>query len=532
MNTQNKCIPGFLAYLSLFLALFVSCSSNPSQAQFPATNASPDATNITSSSISCKKDGLSEGEESNAIVVTIDPSCQIGESHFTTGITQTDNSLLSSWGSNNIEAVNQAKALIKSTIAFQNTHIMGWGLPDPWPNPSDPEPTNWSLLDQRLQVMVETGSTPVLTLCEAPWWMKGKNVGRKPAQTLTAADEWSTTAYESRILDNKMGSWLHLVQRIAERYMVPPYNVRYFQVWNEMKGYYDPAINNFDYTTSPGNPNGSYANHGYTYMYNQVYNTLLQVAKEDGIDPKTINIGGPYIFMDTWSTPKHASHPSQFSKVYGTIDQRSLDVIQYWLQHKDGAGFITIDGSVENRDTGLLATDPFTAGGVFADLVTWIRSLDPTLYPGSTTLPIWMAEWFAAPRQYLSGGPADAAFDNAVKASTMMKFIKASGSVALSWGASGDGSTDLGLWTTTSYPDGGQAHPWFYTLKSLKKDFGAGEKLYDTNIMGSSGVEALATQSHVLLVNKTTTTLVVWINSSIKISLAPHDVKVVPFEGK
>jgi hypothetical protein len=46
-------------------------------------------------------------------------------------------------------------------------------------------------------------------------------------------------------MDGQMTNWLLLVQRVAERYMVPPWNVRYFQVWNELKGYYNPVLNHW-----------------------------------------------------------------------------------------------------------------------------------------------------------------------------------------------------------------------------------------------------------------------------------------------
>ena len=123
-----------------------------------------------------------------------------------------------------------------------------------------------------------------------------------------------------------MPEWLHLVQRIAERYMAPWYNVRYFQVWNELKGYYNPVTNAYDFTNTPGQPDGPNAFNGYTDMYNQVYETLMRTAQSLHIPQQDIKVGGPYVFITTFSS-RNQSNPSTITKAYGTLDQRPLDII-------------------------------------------------------------------------------------------------------------------------------------------------------------------------------------------------------------
>ncbi len=467
----------------------------------------------------CPDASPTASNSANTVSVTVNTSCTIGTSNYGSGLTYIDNSLTETGNGVSQAAINSARGLMHGTIHYANTHIMGWGAPDPWPDPSHPEPTDWYILDHRLQYALDTGATPVISLDEAPWWMKGKlaDNGNGTTHALTANEEWATVAYESRILDNKMESWKHLVQRVAERYMAAPYNVRYFQVWNEFKGYYDAAINNFDFTISPGKPDGPNANHGYTYMYNQVYETLMKVATSLNIPTDSVKIGGPYVFMDTWSTTT-PSNPSTVRKAYGTFDQRPFDAIQYWLQHKTGAGFVTVDGSLENRDTGKLLSDPFTTAEKFADVVKWIRSLDPNLYPGSTTLPVWLAEWFASP--YISGTNRD--FDNAVKSYAMAKFIEAGGAVALSWGGSGDGTSDQGYWTPT-YPGGGKPLPWYDSVKTLSNDFAAGKILHGSSVSDPQKVAALVSEQKVLLINKTAGMLTVTVNGTAQ-TLTPYQV--------
>ncbi|HEU5383123.1 MAG TPA: hypothetical protein VFV38_47590, partial [Ktedonobacteraceae bacterium] len=419
------------------------------------------------------------------VKVAIDLASPAAASQFSPGFSYVDTSLDYPGSNNDPGAVGKARALLKGLGHYVNTSIMGWGVDDPWPDPTQSEPTNWSSLDKRMQLILTTGSVPVITLAEAPWWMKGQLQSDGKTRLLRRADEWTDLAYSSRVLDNKMGAWLHLVQRVAERYMVPPYNVRYFQVWNELKGYYDPQTNAYDYSTNPGNPGAPVAQHGYTYMYNHVYERLTQVAESLHIAPASIKVGGPYIVMDTWSS-RAQSNPSTFSRAYGTYDQRTLDVVQYWLQHKVGAGFITLDGGNRNEDNRNVA-DPFIAAEKFADVTSWIKTLDNNLYPGARTLPIWWAEWYASP--YAT--PSDVQYDDAVKTYAIMKLIEAGGAVALSWGSPGNAPDGAGLWTPT-VAGGGQPLPWYFSLKAFNDYFPTGTELYHTTVSLPEAVEALA----------------------------------------
>lgn len=453
------------------------------------------------------------------VSVTIDHSSPISRSHFSPGMTYTDDSLVYPWGSNDPTAIQHVKSLIGSSITFQNTPIMGWGLPDPWPDPATPEPTDWTALDARVRFIMSTGGIPVITLCEAPWWMKGQLQPNGKTLVLTSADEWSSRAFSSRILDNKMGAWLHLVQRVAERYMAPPYNVRYFQVWNELKGYYDPVTNTYDYTTSAGNPRGPNALHGYTYMYNRVYDRLMRVAASLGIPASAVNVGGPYAVMDTWSS-RTQSNPSSLTKAYGTFDKRPLDVVKYWLQHKAGAAFIVMDAGNINKD-GINIANASTASEKFADVVRWIRSLDDVVYPGAAHLPIWLGEWYARP--YTDW--ADNDHSNAIKTYAMMEFLKAGGAVALAWGGTDEGRAGPRLWTAPT-AGGGAALPFYSSYKAFKQDFSPGTQLYRTRVFPAGRVDALASAITILLVNRTPTTLDVAVNGKV-VTLMPYQVAIL-----
>jgi hypothetical protein len=442
------------------------------------------------------------------VTVAVDKSTLTTVSQLSLGITHVDQGLDYPQGSNDLNAINNAKALIKQAFPYEDTPIMAWGAPDPWPDPTQPEPTNWGYLDSRMQLIADTGGIPVITLSEAPWWMKGQLQANGTTSLLTASDEWSDIAYNSRILDNEMGNWLHLVQRVAERYMAPPYNVRYFQVWNELKGYYNPGTNAYDYTTSPGNPSGPNATNGYTYMYNQVYMRLMQVATELHISQGAIKVGGPYVVVDSWSSPNQ-SHLSNLREAYGIYDERSLDVILYWLQHKVGAGFIALDTGNANKDN-VNTADAFTSSERFADLTTWLRSLNPKRYPGATTLPVWFAEWYAMPY----GNTPDNNYNNAIKAYAMIKFLEAGGAVAFSWGWSINGASDSGIWTPTQ-AGGGKPLPVYFSYKAFKDYFGPGTQIYKTTVSDPESIEALASANHIMLVNKTARSFNVGIGNTV-----------------
>jgi hypothetical protein len=450
------------------------------------------------------------------VSVSTDRSSPLGQSQFSPGITHVDESLDYPSGNNSLAAIQKVSPLLRKSVTYQNTPIMGWGLPDPWPDPSASEPSDWSALDARLRLVEGTGGIPVLTLCEAPWWMKGQLQPDGATLALSRADEWSTRAYSSRILDDKMDAWLLLVQRVAERYMAPPYSVRYFQVWNELKGYYDPVTNVYDFTTSAGHPNEPDATHGYTYLYNRVYDRLMSVADGLGIARGDVKVGGPYVVMDTWSSANQ-SNPSAITKPYGTFDQRPLDVVMYWLRHKTDAGFISVDVDTSNKD-GVDISFASVASEKFADVVRWIRSLDVARYPGAATLPIWLAEWYANPQTDWTNH----VHSNAIKTYAMMEFLKAGGAVALAWGGSAQGRSGPGLWTDT-VAGGGKALPFYSSYRDFKQYFAPGTQLYRTTAAPIGLVDAVASASEVMLVNMTSKTVVASVDGTI-MSLAPYQV--------
>src|SRR5690242_6337815 len=118
---------------------------------------------------------------------------------------------------NNTKAVASAKTLMQASLTYQNQQIMGWGVGDPEPSPGV---YNWDDLDERVQLMRNTKAQMVLTLCCAPGWMRPEGY----------QDDWQNL--EAAPAPSHVQDFANLAVQVALRYP----DVKYFQVWNELKG--------------------------------------------------------------------------------------------------------------------------------------------------------------------------------------------------------------------------------------------------------------------------------------------------------
>ena len=317
------------------------------------------------------------------------PSTTRVKDPFVLGVTHTQFSA-DSWFA--ADAVRRAEQNLRELAPLQNQHLMGWGALNPEPSPGR---YDWSSLDARVDLMRRTGATMVLTLCCAPDWMKGGRAGTTDWDKLEVAP-----------VAEHFADFARLAATAAARYP----DVTYFQVWNELKGFYDPETNRW----RAGD---------YTLLYNAVY-TAVKAVRPDA------KIGGPYVVVDTWSSPTRTQTPSTLTGAFGVIDQRSLDVLEYWLANKVGADFVAVDASTTTKD-GESPSDPRAALAKFAVIDTWIRA--------RTALPIWWSEFYADP------GPAGTETSRAELVIAALDTMRSSGAaVALLWGPNGDADTCSG----------------------------------------------------------------------------------------
>jgi hypothetical protein len=264
-----------------------------------------------------------------------------GPEDMTLGVTHAQYSL-DSWLSPQDRA--NGEKILGATPLLQNQHIMGFGVGNPEPSPGV---YDWSRLDERMNLITRTAGTPVITLCCAPDWMKGGKPGTTNWDNLAVAPQREHYA-----------DFAKLAAKVAVRYP----QVHYFQVWNELKGFWDDASADWDITD-------------FTDFYNQVYDAVKRVRPD-------AKIGGPYVVLNLFAS---TSHPSTMKGAYGVVDQRSLDAICYWNEHKHGADFVALDASTQTRDKGLI-TSPSAASAIYSDATKWAKDL--------TGLPVWWSEFY------------------------------------------------------------------------------------------------------------------------------------------
>ena len=393
------------------------------------------------------------------VIVKVDRSVRVGESHFSIGVTHTQ----PKWEDGNPQAVARAKELLESGLKYQNQHLMDWGAENPEPKPGV---YNWNSLDKRIALIRSMHATPVITLCTAPGWMKtsGEDYPRQ-----TGPDSWA----DDRVADNHVNDFVELCKKVVLRYP----DVKYFQIWNEYKGYWDKATDNWDCVR-------------YTDFYNAVYDAIKSVRPD-------AQLGGPYYPFDG---PKPKDWP----------------VIDYWFQHKHGADFVCFDGWVAGypptRDRAEEAKK-MAATEYFGKIADQFRK--------RTDLPVWVSEFYG-------GWSSNPQFTAANHASCYLHALLSGVSVVLLWDA------ELQKWnylfTNTKTAEGGQPSPHYQVVKIFNSNFGPGTKIYKAT-SSSPDLEVLPSATKTLLINKRDEKIIVRLDGR-DLTMNPYAVRLVDALGK
>ncbi|NEB02171.1 xylan 1,4-beta-xylosidase [Streptomyces sp. SID13726] len=362
------------------------------------------------------------------------------------------------------EATERVEQEIKDAGGLpQNQHIMGWGA-------DNPEPVkgryDFEDLDRRVDFMRASGSTPVITLCCAPDWMKGGKAG-------VGNTDWSQASLETAPQPAHFKDYAALAATVAKRYP----DVRHFIVWNEFKGFWNDSKARWDYE-------------GYTQLYNLVYKALKKV------NPK-IMVGGPYLVMDSVD-PRSQDASTALTGAWGAMDQRIVDAFDYWNKHKAGADFVVVDGSSYTNDDELLPNE-FAATDKFTAVSRWVRQQ-------TGNLPLWWAEYYVEPadsRDEREGWSEDRRV--AVQAAGMIALAKGGTTSAFYWNPENEKGTACAgcLWTPTSGASGGAKLPMFDLVSRFGKAFAPGSTYQDVSVAADDvpNVRVLATDRTVLVVN-------------------------------
>lgn len=399
------------------------------------------------------------------VTVTVDRSVSVGISRFEAGVTHTQYSLDAAGA--DLQAIARAKALLKGACRYQNQHIMGWGADNPEPSPGVYQ---WATLDSRLRLIHSMDATPVITLCAAPDWMKGGQAGKT---------DWSKI--EVAPLPEHYGDFAALAAQVARRYP----DVLHFQVWNEFKGLWDAAHNNWDYVH-------------YTELYNKVYDALKVV------NPK-IQVGGPYLVIEGTGS-KTGGWETE-----APIRARQWEVLDYWLKHKHGADFIVLDRGLITYQDKTPYSEAQKAGLThwFGDIARQVRA--------RTNLPIWWAEFYS-----VGDTPAAVA---AMHASAMLHMLKNGTSVALLWNPMETHEVNNALFSNVRQPGGGLPTPYYAAFRAFHTDFGPGTPLVKA-VSASPDIEVLASPKKTILINKRAVPVSVRLNGRL-LTLAGEEVRVM-----
>lgn len=377
----------------------------------------------------------------------------IDTSTFSVGVTHVGGR----WEQGDPQAVARARALMEDVIVYQNQHIMNWGT-------GNPEPSrgvyDWTSLDKRMELIRSMNTIPVLTFCSAPGWM---NSTGDDAPKLVSPNHWA----DARVKDEFVNDYAELCKQVALRYK----DVKYFQVWNEFKGYWNNEMKNWDYVR-------------YTNFYNAVWDAVKSVRPD-------AQIGGPYFFEI--KSPK------------------DIEVVEYWFKNKHGADFVCFDSWID----GYPPTSDVSLEGKKMSQTDWFGKIARD-YSKWSKLPIWVSEFYG-------GWSTNPKFTAANHASCYLHSLLNGVSVVLLWGP--DNQRWNYLFTSTKNTDGGQPSPHYEVVKIFNTCFGPGTVIYKTE-SSSPDIEALSSKQKVLLINKRNENVNVKVNGK-KILMSGYEVKIL-----
>ncbi len=377
---------------------------------------------------------------------------------------------------NDPTAVQSGKAVLASAVRYQAQHLMGFGALNPSPAPGV---RDWTSLDSRMAGIRDSGEEPVLILCCSPDWMKGGAAG---------VTDW--TKIETAPLPAHFKDFAALAAEAALRY---PF-VKYFVVWNELKGFFDSATNNW-------------RTDEYIDLWKQTA-AAIRAVRPDAL------IGGPYVPIDSYSADSSPSNPSVLSGAWGVTDQRVLDVLAKFLTSTD-PDFIAVDAKSTPKNVDDFTGDPFDATGKFAAIDDWLRQ--------RTSKPIWWMEYYPQPPNARWSGEQQAA----IEAATLMRMAYSGASAAFLWSPVQDLSGRPSLTTGVGSSAGGIATPTgllFATLqKVLQPDLPIRRLVSNTPAVEGWGVGA-----NLIIISRSPLSSTVELPDGRQMLVAPWTVTVLP----
>jgi hypothetical protein len=346
-----------------------------------------------------------------------------------------------------------------------------------------------------------------------------------------------------------------LITEAAKLVMAAPYNVRWFQIWNEAKGFFnnrDDIGQKYEMDFLSGDTSDGIVELGYGYVYIECVRALFDAADELEIDRSELMIGGPYTNMrtngnKTSETLPASGYPLLYDRPYGTWKKAATQGIETFLDNigtavtaaisagrldpgttvDDIFHFLCFDFGPGNTDDVYLTSDPWVTVTKYTDLMDWANA--ELAAHGMSSKPIVGSEVY----KYIPNIDLDVADGDMLLAfatDVYRRLLLGGLTYPLAWGSDSEASdtTNTADWMTTSplTSGGGTQLEWGVINGWFKDHFGPGTVIYEHTSSDESKVEALPSATTVILINKTNVVCTVDVGGVVH-SLAAYEVAKV-----
>lgn len=419
-------------------------------------------------------------------------------------------------------------ANLARSITYQQRHLLGWGTPDPWPwdgtGERPAEPTNWSIMDSFMQMALDMKAKLAVNTQLYSWHLKGRWMPDGTTQLMPPSDQFSD---DGVLLTNQVPAYLLLIQRLAERYLGPPYNVKIWTTGTEFHGLYrgrDRSFNEWRWDAYAGTP-GANADMGMAYIHNITVAKILEVAAAKNIDPASLIFIFNYPPLTSQGKPTNDSvpvgHPLR-GRPWGTANKQPISILKNMpplLTRYDAGGF---DIATPNKDSVIVQPDDFAQLQKLDDMVNHAKSL--------VSKPFAVMEVYDKFQNETTASPQKRA---ALRADAFRHFLINGIWTVFIWGSNGEA---MNMWTEgpvpaaalltdTSKSTGGDSTPMLDVVRMFHDWFGPGTPIYDFTATGSGAV-ILPSDKMVMLINQSSNQLSTKIGNDV-FMLEPYAVRMV-----
>lgn len=405
-------------------------------------------------------------------------------------------------------------------------------------NPSNPSTNSFMYGLDRMRDVSSTGRLHVKLFSAALWWAKhevGVSGGNYTYTDLTFADR--SNADYGRPKYSNITQWKDAYRIGAKKAMVAPYNVRYFSVWNETKGFWDGLNGRWDmsYNTLPL---------GYTRFYKEMVDAVVQGATELGIDPLTLRFGGPYAIIrgrgtNTVSLPSNHPYASLLNnQPWGWTEKHGVLALEWFLSEVASRGirleYLSMDGADYNKDgTGYPASTDWVNGQRWHNWHVYFRAILGD-YGLDSNMDIMWDENYRYPLKlvYPTGTTRDN-YGAALMADFYMHCVLDGVAMPMTWGVDdlsfGDGSDLTPILTDAGSASGGIRKPLGNVIERFTTHFAPDRAVFYSSSSDGNSVRTIANNTHCFVLNKTNTTLNVSINGQTPVAVGPYEVPAIAY---